>query len=187
MSEHKHRVTAISITALCAALTAVGTFISIPLPFSPVPIVLQNFFAILTGLILGPAKAGIALALYLVAGTIGVPIFAGGRGGIAALLGPTGGYLIGYLIGAIVAGLVAGEPKPEQNLPRWKVIVATILGLCIIYVPGLIRLAMLMGGDWLKVLSGGLLPFIPGDIAKGIVLVLITPRLRKVIADSLYE
>ena len=91
-------VTALTLTALFAALIAAGTFISIPLPFSPVPIVLQNLFTVLAGLILGPALGAAAVALYLAAGIIGAPVFAGATGGIVRLIGPTGGFLIGYFL-----------------------------------------------------------------------------------------
>ncbi|MDR2073536.1 MAG: biotin transporter BioY, partial [Spirochaetaceae bacterium] len=69
-----------AMTALFAALIAGGTFISIPLPFSPVPIVLQNLFIVLAGLVLGPVQGGAAAALYLGAGALGAPVFAGAVG-----------------------------------------------------------------------------------------------------------
>ena len=96
-------------TALFAAFTAAGAFIAIPI--GPVPIVLQNLFAVLAGLILGSLMGSASVALYLLAGILGLPVFAGGTGGIARFAGPTGGYLPGYLLAALTAGLIAGRPS----------------------------------------------------------------------------
>jgi biotin transport system substrate-specific component len=123
------------------------------------------------------------VALYLAAGILGAPVFAGASGGMARLLGPTGGYLLGYLLAAFVAGLLAGRPRPDT--PPWRLILAASLALVSVYIPGLLRLKQLMGFDWAQVFAGGLLPFLPGDIAKAVVAVLIAPRLRRIIAELL--
>ncbi|RLC01276.1 MAG: biotin transporter BioY, partial [Deltaproteobacteria bacterium] len=79
--------------SLFAALIAAGAYISVPI--GPVPIVLQNLFVFLAGLLLG-SKWGLAcVGVYLLAGACGLPVFAGGTGGIARFAGPTGGYLLG--------------------------------------------------------------------------------------------
>jgi biotin transport system substrate-specific component len=168
------------LAALFAALIAAGTFISIPLPFSPVPIVLQNLFSLLSGLVLGPVLGAAAVGLYLLAGLIGAPVFAGAAGGIPRILGPTGGFLLGYLFSAFTAGLIAGRPR--RGTPRWRIILAVLAGLLVIYAPGLLRLRLGLD-SWGKTLAAGLIPFIPGDLIKGIIAVLIAPRLRKTLED----
>jgi biotin transport system substrate-specific component len=173
----------ITLIALFAALTAAGTFVAVPLPFSPVPVALQNLFAVLAGLCLGPLLGSLSTALYLAAGILGAPVFAGASGGIARLLGPTGGYLLGYLLAAFLAGLVAGRPRPDKHSPPWRIVLAAILALVSVYVPGLLRLKQIMGISWVQVLAGGLLPFLPGDAAKAVVAALIAPRLRRIIAE----
>src|SRR6478672_1602783 len=86
--------------ALCARVT-------VPLPFTPVPLTLQNFGVLLVGLLLGPRRAFAALALYLAEGAAGLPVFnPTGPGGILQLLGPTGGFLMAYPFVAGVAGIV---------------------------------------------------------------------------------
>ena len=90
--------------SLFAALTAVGAYIAIPI--GPVPIVLQNFFVYLTGLLLGSKWGATSVAVYLLAGICGLPVFAGGRGGIGHIIGPTGGYLIGFLPAVFVIGFI---------------------------------------------------------------------------------
>jgi len=164
-----------SLTALFAALTAAGAFIIIPV--GPVPIVLQNLFAVLSGLILGPVLGAASVSLYLLAGILGFPVFAGGVGGIARFAGPTGGYLIGYLLAAIVTGLIAGRPKHKASLVR--IIIAVIAGLLIIYIPGVAWLKISRNLDFVRALVVGFTPFIVGDILKGIAAVLIAPRLRR--------
>jgi len=86
--------------ALCAKVT-------VPLPFTPVPLTLQNFGVLVVGLVLGPRRAFAALALYLAEGAAGLPVFnPAGLGGIAQLFGPTGGYLLAYPFVAGLAGFL---------------------------------------------------------------------------------
>jgi biotin transport system substrate-specific component len=169
-----------TITALFAALIAGGTFISVPLPFSPVPIVLQNLFAVLAGLVLGPALGGAAAALYLSAGALGAPVFAGAVGGIVHFAGPTGGFLAGYFLAALVSGFIAGKGN-SPGLPR--IILGAALGFLVIYLPGVLWLKHIVG-TWTKALIGGFLPFLPGDILKAAAAAALAPRLRRVIADT---
>jgi biotin transport system substrate-specific component len=178
-------ISRITLIALFAALTAAGTFIAIPLPFSPVPVVLQNLFTLLGGLVLGPLLGGLAVGLYLLAGALGAPVFAGASGGFTRFLGPTGGYLLGYLLSAIVGGLIAGRPRPGQATPRWRIILAIVPALLSVYLPGLPWLKHIMNISWPATLMAGLVPFLIGDVIKGIVLVLIAPRLRRVSAELL--
>ncbi|MDR0641474.1 MAG: biotin transporter BioY [Treponema sp.] len=180
------RGTGLVLAALFGALIAAGTFISIPLPFSPVPIVLQNLFSLLAGLVLGPALGAAAVGLYLLAGIIGAPVFAGATGGIARVLGPTGGFLLGYLFSAFTAGLIAGRPRRGIKLPLWRISLAVLAGLLVIYLPGLFRLRF-AAGSWGKALVTGFLPFIVGDTIKGIIAVLIAPRLRQPLGDHFGE
>jgi biotin transport system substrate-specific component len=175
----------ITLVALFAALIAAGTFVAIPLPFSPVPVALQNLFAVLAGLCLGPFLGSLAAALYLAAGILGAPVFAGASGGMVRFLGPTGGYLLGYLLAAFLAGLMAGRPRPDKRSPTWRLVLAASLALVSVYIPGLLRLKQIMGFDWVQVFAGGFLPFLPGDAAKAVVAALLAPRLRRVIAELL--
>jgi len=175
----------IAFTALFAALTAAGAFIAIPV--GPVPIVLQNLLAILSGLVLGPVLGAAAVGLYLLAGLLGFPVFSGGGGGIARFAGPTGGYLIGYFLAALAAGLIAGRPKAGASVKVFqiRVIIAVIAGFLIIFVPGLIWLKTRLNLDWIKTFMAGIIPFLAGDAVKGIAAVLIAPRLRRIAADFL--
>ena len=88
------------VVALCARVT-------VPLPFTPVPLTLQNFGVLLVGLLLGSRRGFAALALYLVEGASGLPVFSpAGPGGIAQIIGPTGGFLMAYPLAAFTAGWI---------------------------------------------------------------------------------
>ncbi len=175
-----------TLVALFAALIAAGTFIAFPLPVSPVPIVLQNLFVVLAGLVLGPALGAAAVAVYLLVGAVGAPVFAGATGGFAHFFGPTGGYLAGYLAAALVAGLVAGKPRPEVKTPILALAAAAVLAFLAVYVPGVLRLKAVLGADWSKALAAGFLPFIAGDLVKAAIAVAVAPRLRRLAADHLH-
>ncbi|MDR0410292.1 MAG: biotin transporter BioY [Spirochaetaceae bacterium] len=175
----------ISLSALFAALIAAGTFVAIPLPVTPVPIVLQNMFALLAGLTLGPAMGGAASALYLLAGAIGLPVFAGAVGGFVQFAGPTGGFLFGYPLSAILAGFIAGTPRSDKTTPLWRLAIAGFLGMAVLYVPGLLWLKMTLSASWVKTFAVGLTPFIVGDIIKTTIAVFSACGLRKGAAKAL--
>jgi len=150
-----------TITSLFAALTAIGSYIFIPLPLSPVPITLQLLFTLLAGGILGKKLGLLSQLLYLFMGAIGLPVFAGGTGGLGIFFGPTGGYLIGFLPAAYLAGM--GNDKFRIKL------LFLIGGLCTLYICGMIGLIIFAGLDIKSALSTGILPFIPGDLFKVLV------------------
>jgi biotin transport system substrate-specific component len=121
--------------ALCARLT-------VPLPFTPVPLTLQNFGVLLVGLALGPRRAVAALVLYLAEGLVGLPVFnPTGPGGVAQLLGPTGGFLLAYPFVAGIAGWVFNLQKAKKNFARAAV--ACLLAEIFLFACGLSWLAVL--------------------------------------------
>jgi biotin transport system substrate-specific component len=158
--------------ALFAALTAVGAYLSIPV--GPVPIVLQNLFVMLAGLLLGRRGGVASVGLYLLAGACGLPVFAGGSGGLARFFGPTGGYLIGYLPAVWVIGFISETGRPRALRDG----LALIAGCLVLYACGLAWLKVLTGMDWPKTLAIGMLPFLPGDALKIAVAVALAKALR---------
>lgn len=184
-NETRHRTLKVTLVALFAALTAAGTFIAVPIPGSPVPVVLQNLFALLAGLLLGPLLGSAAAATYLVVGAIGLPVFAGAKGGFVHFFGPTGGYLVGYLLCAFAAGLVAGRPAAGKKTPVWLIAVAALVGFAAIYAPGIAWLKFKANFGWQKAFAVGFVPFIIGDLVKAAIAVAVAPRLRKVVAEAL--
>src|SRR3989339_1178484 len=104
MKMSKNYIKGMMFAALFAALTAAVSPIKIPLGFTPVPITLQTLMVLLSGAMLGARYGALSQFLYLVLGAAGLPVFAGGSGGIASLFGPTGGYLFSYPIAAFIVG-----------------------------------------------------------------------------------
>jgi biotin transport system substrate-specific component len=170
--------------ALFAAIICMGAFIAIPTGPSGIPIVLQNMFVILTAVLLGGFAGALPSLLFLVAGTLGLPVFSGGTGGIAHLLGPTGGFLFGYVLGALVASLIAGKPKSESKITLKTVLrltLATVVGFIVLYIPGVIYFMYLTKSTLSVALASCVIPYIPGCIIKMILTVLLSLKLRPLV------
>lgn len=142
--------------ALCARVT-------VPLPFTPVPLTLQNFAVLLVGLLLGSRRGAIALALYLTEGALGLPVFnPAGLGGIAQVLGPTGGYLMAYPLVAFVSGWIAERGARSFR----RVAVAAMAGEVVLFAGGLAWLTLWTHGSWWQAAHFGLYPFVFAEVAK---------------------
>ena len=157
--------------ALMTALTAVGAYLIIPLPFSPVPITLQTFFVLLSGRLLGKKYGAVSQIVYLLLGAAGLPIFSGGRGGIGILLGPTGGFLISFIIAAWIAGHYA-----ENKIKNFLVYSAAVLSN---YIIGTSYFILITGTGILSALNMTVIPFIPGDIFKILLIMITAPIIEK--------
>ena len=152
--------------ALFAALTALTARITIPLPFTPVPITLQVMIVLLAGLTLGAKDGALSQIAYVASIALGLPVDANGLGA-AVFASPTAGYLIGFIAGAFVAGYLA-----ERGLNRSRALrlVAGLAGVSVIYFIGTAWLThMFLGGDWAKGWVLGVAPFIVIDIVKALI------------------
>ncbi|MFO7666463.1 MAG: biotin transporter BioY [Desulfobacterales bacterium] len=164
--------------SLLAALTAVGAFLSIPI--GPVPIVLQSLFILLAGLLLGRKWGTVSVGIYLLAGAFGLPVFAGGAGGIGRFFGPTGGYLLGFLPAVYITGLIS--EKRETNI--LMDVVAMICGSALIYAFGVSWLKIITGMELNKAVAAGMIPFIPGDVLKIVAAAFIARSVRPLIGNG---
>ncbi len=162
--------------SLMAAMIAAGAYLAIPI--GPVPIVLQNLFVFLSGLLLGSRWGFACVAVYILVGACGLPIFSIGRGGIGHILGPTGGYLLGYLPAVYVIGLISDKGGQRVVFD----VIAMVFGGIIVYACGVTWLKILTGMTLSKTLAVGMYPFILGDALKIIVAVPIAKALRPVIS-----
>ncbi|MGH4140005.1 biotin transporter BioY [Clostridium sp.] len=170
------------ITSLFTALTAVGGFISIPL--GPIPVTLQTLFVVLSGLILGAKLGALSQITYIILGLIGFPIFAGGTGGLTSVVTPAFGFLIGFIFAAYVIGKLT-----EKNKSLYKIIYSVILGSFVIYIIGVPYFYFIFtnylgkGINFYTALKYACIPFIPGDIIKAIIAIILAkqliPRLSK--------
>ena len=149
-------------------LIALSAQITFQIPFSPVPVTGQTLVVLLCGLILGKNLAAAAVGTYLLQGAAGLPFFAGGKSGIAALLGPTGGYLFGFLAAAYIVGMLS-----ELRYRRSPLQAATtlLLGNIVIYLFGLTWLVRFTGEA--QALQLGLYPFLVGDAVKLVLAIVI--------------
>jgi len=164
--------------SLLAALMAVSSYF--PIPIGPVPIVLQNMFVLLSGLLLGSRWGLASVGVYILAGACGLPVFAGGLGGISRIAGPTGGYLIGYLPAVYVIGLITEKIKKNIVFD----VIAMICGCIIIYACGVTWLKVLTGMTWSKTLMVGMYPFVIGDVLKIAAAAVIARGLRPIIMKN---
>lgn len=173
MNMKTNELTNAVLACLFAALISIGAYIAIPLPGTPIPIVLQNMFIMLAALLLGPWWGLLAVAFYLLFGIVGMPVFSGGTGGIAKLLGPTGGYLVGYIPAVIIIGLISGIGR--RTIPAN--LAACVAGMAIVYTFGVVRLKTVLNAGWGQSLAAGLYPFLIGDGIKIVLASLLAPRL----------
>ena len=171
-----HRAVRYTLLTLAgSALITLCTQISLPL--FPVPMTLQTFAVFLIGLTYGWRLGGITVALYLLEGALGLPVFSGGKGGMIVFMGPTAGYLVGFLLAATACGWFA-----ERGFDRsyFKLLVALLVGNVLLYASGLLWLGTLIGWDK-PVLEYGLYPFIGGDLLKIAMAVLLLPTAWRVV------
>ena len=163
------------LTALMTAVTCILGPMSLPLPFSPVPLTWTNLVIFLSAYILGCRYASVSCLLYLLLGLAGLPVFSGFSGGIGKLAGPTGGYLIGFIFLAVAAGFFI-ERFPDK---KWLHAAGMAAGMLITYGFGTLWLSFQMGLTFGQGLAIGVIPYIPGDAAKLIAALIIGPVLKK--------
>jgi biotin transport system substrate-specific component len=146
-----------------SVLIAICAHVSIPLWFTPVPVTLQPFAVLLLGLLLGPRLAAGTMLAYLAEGAAGLPVFTPhGLGGIAQLLGPTGGYLLSYPVVAPMVSML--WRSGSRQFSRGLVVAGT--GSLITLALGAMWLAVLTHAAPMMVLNHAVLPFLPGDVLK---------------------
>ena len=165
-----------TLIAVMAALICVAGPLSIPV--GPIPLSLATFAVYLAGSVLGRKKGTIAVALYLVIGVIGVPVFSGFSGGFQKLAGVTGGYLIGYLPCAYLSGIGA---EKREKAGWWFHPLMMIAGTVLLYLVGTIVFMLHTGNGLIASLSLCVIPFLIGDAIKIFAATLLTVPVRKAV------
>lgn len=142
-------------------IIAISAQVSIPLPFTPVPVTLQTFAVVLTGALLGSRRGAATLIAYLAEGLAGLPVFSLGGAGLGHLLGPTGGYLVGFVAAAWLTGFLV-ERRAAARLPGALLVI--VAGHLVPYVTGVAWLSVAVGLPRAIIL--GFVPFLVGDALK---------------------
>ena len=156
-------LTDVVLVTVGAALIAASAQVSIPLPFTPVPITGQTFAVLLVGASLGTVRGGSSALLYVLIGIAGAPVYADGAHGWAQITGASGGYLIGFILASALTGRLA-ERRWDRRFS--SAIGAILTGNLIIFLVGLSWLAVVLNTSLEQTLEYGLYPFIPGEILK---------------------
>lgn len=173
------------LTALFASLTAAGAFIR--LPVGPVPVTLQDLFAVLSGIVLGPALGAVSQLVYILAGLAGLPVFASGSAGPAAVFSPTFGYLAGFILASVLAGFLRGR-GPKIGFPR--LLLAAACSMIVIYLIGVPYLYLILNRvlhvkiSLIHTLETGCLIFLPGDAVKAFAAALVGTRVLPALKNS---
>lgn len=183
----------IILVALFAALTSIGAYISIPVPFSAVPITFQMFFSCFAGIILGARLGALSQVVYLILGLVGIPVFAGGDGGLGTILKPSFGFILGFILGAFIIGLLSQNKK----LTLSRSIASILFGVFCIYLVGTLYLYFMLNivqGNHITLWTAvqlSVLPFILKDVILSVVVALMAykmvPILKKAGLISIYN
>ena len=156
----------IILAVAATGLVAVCAHVSLPLPFTPVPLTLQTFAVILVGMALGPVAGFSAMVLYLAQGAMGLPVFTPhGPGGVAQLMGPTAGFLFSYPLAAASAGWVVRAPGEQASLFT-RAVAAGCVASVFIFVLGAGWLASLLHLNASAAWHLAIAPFLPGEAIK---------------------
>lgn len=171
------------LTALFAALTAIGAFVRIP--FAVSSITLQTFFTAIAGILLGPAWGAASQAVYVLLGLVGLPIFTMG-GGFGYVFQPTFGFLVGLIPAAWLIGVMS-----RKRTDFWWFCLSCVAGFGVVYLVGVPYMALTLNvylgkgmGLW-AILMNGMLLFLPGDAVKVVVTALLCRRIRPAVARYL--
>ena len=164
----------ITLTALMAAVLCLAGPLALAVPFSPVPISLATMAVCFSVCILGWKSGTLSVLIYLLIGLCGLPVFSGFSGGVAKLAGPTGGYLVGYLFLALISGwFFCNFRRPAA----WMA--GMILGTAACYLTGTVWLCFQAHLTFSQGLLMGVIPYIPGDIVKMLLVLVIGPAVKK--------
>ena len=180
MQQKKISVSEMALIAVMAAVTCIMGPLSIPIPFSVVPISLTNLAVYLAIYVLGCRRGTLSYLVYLLLGLVGVPVFSGFSGGVGKLFGPTGGYLLGFSFMALICGW-AIDHFSCKLVPSF---IGMLLGTVVCYAFGTAWLAYQANLTFMAALAAGVLPFIPGDLAKMVIAAVLGLQIRRRLAQA---
>lgn len=157
--------------ALVAMFAGVVAALGLVPAFTPpgfsVPITAQSLGVMLAGAILGGRRGALALVLFLALVAVGLPLLAGGRGGLGVFAGPSAGFLVGYPVAAYVVGWLSERAGPTYKL-HWGIVANVVGGVVVLYVFGIVGMAAVLGiTPWAATVASWI--YLPGDLVKVVV------------------
>lgn len=170
--------------ALFAAILCICSPITIPI--GPVPITMGIFAVMLTGVVLGWKKSLVSVAVFLLIGLCGLPLFSGGNSGFTALAGPTGGYIWSYLIMAVVIGLICQIPCKKRIAEIIIAVFGCVLGIMFCYACGTFQFMHIADYGFKQALAVCVLPFIPFDLIKAVCASVLGVTVKSILKKSRY-
>lgn len=170
----KNNILSLVYMALFVAIIVVCAQIQIPMT---VPFTLQTLGIFMAAAMLGWKRGLISVAVYVLLGAVGLPVFAGFSGGIGILAGPTGGYIVGFLFTALVVGLMTDF----LGRKLWVLAVSMVAGLAVCYAFGTVWFMIAYGTDFITALLTCVVPFLLADAAKIVVAAVLVNRLDKIV------
>jgi biotin transport system substrate-specific component len=186
MASSRRTSTDLALIAGFGALVAASAILpAIPVGQLGVPITLQTFAVLLAGAVLGSVRGFLAVALYVVVGLAGAPIFAGGNGGLGVLAGPSAGYLLAFAPAAFLCGFLV-ERLPRHLLARSVPLIslAGLAGLVVNHLGGLLGLVLRFDLTWTEAVVADL-PYVPGDLVKVVAVALVATAVHRAFPDLL--
>ncbi len=170
--------------AMCAAITCILAPISIPI--EPVPISLCTFAVMLAGVLLGAKLGFVSQLVYVLLGAVGLPVFSGYSAGFSCIAGMTGGYIVAYPILAFITGLLYwkfGRDKSGKVRALWKFL-GMLIGTIVLYAFGTVWFCVVSGTGFMPALGMCVLPFLPGDFLKMIIVILLSAPIENALRKT---
>ena len=162
--------------AIFAALICIAGPVALTIPGTVIPITLCTFAIYLAGAMLGGKRGTISVVVYIMLGTVGLPVFSNFMGGFAKLLGPTGGYIVGYVPLVLLTGIFAEMSSATKK--RWLMPVGMVLGTVVMYALGTAWFMVLTGKNLAAALGMCVLPYLIGDSIKMVLTTAVAVPLR---------
>lgn len=186
-----------AVVAFFAAIICATSFFRIPIPGLVSGVVIQNAMCIMTAVLLGGLWGAAPTALFFVVGVLGLPVFSGGQGGFQVLMNINGGFRVGWVVGALAAGIISGRPSVTEKSIKWqnvvRLAVAVFAGMLLLYFPEVFYVIAFkqselgVAGAAKLFVTAFFAPFLLVDSIKAVAVVLISLKLRPVVAMYLYD
>lgn len=174
------RIKEITQLSLCLALLCVASYLSFPIPLTPIMITGQTIMINIIALVFNPKQSVLIIFLYLMMGLLGLPVFAGGTSGLGSIFSPGGGFLIAFLIATPLMSLMKGKMTSFKGY----LLITMMIGMPIIYLFGALWMSIFANISLMQAMIVAVLPFIAGDVIKCVIASTISYRLTMIYSTN---